>query len=241
MPLRRTTAPIRRASWPTGRPRRFTSIRTARIPMSSRPVALRSSRARIPPWHSRAAVPPGHLTRCSASTRAAGPRSNSPSWRATSMAASTTPRRRSPSSTGRLDRQLHVLPAGYIADATTGGAATLVTSRSVTLPAAADDQPLVQVRVITADAPNNDEWVGIDDVAASGTATNQKIVRSNSMQGWIQQPVDDGDGNTASGQFVFGAGPRPSAWAASSTRWARRRGRLGVADGGIQRAPAGRS
>jgi Thrombospondin type 3 repeat len=63
------------------------------------------------------------------------------------------------------------LPGGYVADATTGpGQATLVTPVSVTLPAAAANQLLVQVRVITTNAPGQDEWVGIDNIQISGTA-----------------------------------------------------------------------
>lgn len=62
------------------------------------------------------------------------------------------------------------VPAGFVADATTGpNAATLVTPVSAYLPAAADDQPLVQVRIITANALGNDEWVGIDDILITGT------------------------------------------------------------------------
>jgi hypothetical protein len=58
------------------------------------------------------------------------------------------------------------LPVGYVADATTGPSqATLVTPVSVILPAAADNQPLVQIRIITADAAGSDEWVGIDDIS----------------------------------------------------------------------------
>jgi predicted extracellular nuclease len=61
------------------------------------------------------------------------------------------------------------LPAGYVADATTGpNLATQVTPVSVLLPAAAEDQPLVQVRVITADAAGSDEWVGVDDISVTG-------------------------------------------------------------------------
>ena len=57
------------------------------------------------------------------------------------------------------------VPAGFVADATTGPSlATLVTPVSVTLPAAVDNQSIVQVRVITTDAAGSDEWVGIDDV-----------------------------------------------------------------------------
>ncbi len=61
----------------------------------------------------------------------------------------------------------------FIADATTGGSiCTLVTPVSVTLPAAADNQSLVQLRIITANAAGNDEWIGIDDInITSGSAT----------------------------------------------------------------------
>jgi hypothetical protein len=63
------------------------------------------------------------------------------------------------------------VPGGFVADATTGpGTATLVTPVSAELPAAADDQPLVQLRILTTDAVGQDEWVGVDDieVEASG-------------------------------------------------------------------------
>ncbi len=61
------------------------------------------------------------------------------------------------------------LPAGYVADATTGpNLATQVTPVLVALPGAADNQPVVQVRVITADAAGSDEWVGVDDISVTG-------------------------------------------------------------------------
>jgi hypothetical protein len=61
------------------------------------------------------------------------------------------------------------LPAGFVADATTGPSlATLTTPVDVTLPAEAEGQPLVQVRVLTTNAVGNDEWVGIDDIRATG-------------------------------------------------------------------------
>jgi predicted extracellular nuclease len=60
------------------------------------------------------------------------------------------------------------LAGGYVADATTGGQATQVTPVSVLLPPAAENQSLVQVRVITADAAGSDEWVGIDDISVTG-------------------------------------------------------------------------
>lgn len=63
------------------------------------------------------------------------------------------------------------VPAGFVADATTGpNLATLTTSVSATLPAEASQQPQVQVRIITANAFGNDEWVGVDDIQVTGTA-----------------------------------------------------------------------
>ncbi|MES2902658.1 MAG: Calx-beta domain-containing protein, partial [Pseudomonadota bacterium] len=60
------------------------------------------------------------------------------------------------------------LPAGYIADASSGPSlATQVTPISVTLPASVNDQPQVQVRIITNDAVGSDEWIGIDDIAVT--------------------------------------------------------------------------
>lgn len=60
------------------------------------------------------------------------------------------------------------IPAGYIADATIG-AATMSTPVSVTLPADANNQLLVQLRIMTTNAVGNDEWVGIDDISITGT------------------------------------------------------------------------
>jgi hypothetical protein len=55
--------------------------------------------------------------------------------------------------------------AGYVADATAGPSlCTLVTPISVTLPAAAENQPLVQVRIMSTNAVGSDEWVGVDDI-----------------------------------------------------------------------------
>jgi predicted extracellular nuclease len=70
------------------------------------------------------------------------------------------------------------LPGGYVADATTAGAATQVTPVSVELPAVTDDQPLVQVRVITTNAVGSDEWVGIDDISIAPAADAAPAVQS---------------------------------------------------------------
>ena len=63
------------------------------------------------------------------------------------------------------------LPAGYISDATTGPSlATLETTRTVTLPAGANNAADLQIRIITADAVGTDEWVGIDDISVTSSA-----------------------------------------------------------------------
>jgi predicted extracellular nuclease len=65
------------------------------------------------------------------------------------------------------------VPAGYVGDATTGpSAATFVTAVNAVLPAAASNQPLVQVRVITTNAGGNDEWVGVDEISITGSVTD---------------------------------------------------------------------
>src|SRR5918999_5887635 len=64
------------------------------------------------------------------------------------------------------------VPAGYVADATTGPRlAARRTAVRATLPAEASNRPIVHVRVLAANAIGSDEWVGVDDVAAAGTST----------------------------------------------------------------------
>lgn len=59
------------------------------------------------------------------------------------------------------------VPSAYVADGTTAGAATQVTPISVILPAAVDNQALVQLRFLTTNAVNSDEWIGIDDISVT--------------------------------------------------------------------------
>ncbi|HEX8933785.1 MAG TPA: Ig-like domain-containing protein, partial [Pseudonocardiaceae bacterium] len=93
------------------------------------------------------------------------------------------------------------IPAGYVADATTGPSqATQVTPVSVTLPAAADNQSLVQLRIITSRATTNqkDEWVGVDDIAVTSTPTaSSQSVATNAAKTITLSGTDaDGDNLT---------------------------------------------
>jgi hypothetical protein len=84
------------------------------------------------------------------------------------------------------------VPGAFVADATGGpGQATLVTPVTAVLPAAADDQPLVQLRVITTNASGQDEWVGIDDieVGASGEACGQPPAAGQPLPGGPSSPA----------------------------------------------------
>jgi len=82
------------------------------------------------------------------------------------------------------------LADGYIADATTGPSlATVVTHINVTLPSAAENQSHVELRIMTANAVGNDEWVGIDNIsitanhAPTGVSISPNAVLENKPSG----------------------------------------------------------
>lgn len=60
------------------------------------------------------------------------------------------------------------IPAGFVVDAANDDA-TLVTPVSAALPAAAENQPLVQLRIMTTNAVGSDAMIGIDDISVTGT------------------------------------------------------------------------
>jgi endonuclease G len=65
------------------------------------------------------------------------------------------------------------IPAGFVADASQDNTSTLVTPVSANLPAACENQPLVQLRILTSNAIGNDAMVGIDDISVTGTGGGQ--------------------------------------------------------------------
>jgi predicted extracellular nuclease len=99
------------------------------------------------------------------------------------------------------------IPAGYVADATGGpSVCTQVTPVSVGLPAAADNQNLVQVRIISSNAIGNDEWVGVDDISVTtGGGGGQPTLNIGD--------VTLAEGNSGTTTFTFTislTGPAPS-------------------------------
>jgi len=101
------------------------------------------------------------------------------------------------------------VPSGFVADATTGPSlATLVTPVSVVLPVAVNNQPEVQVRIITFNAVGNDEWVGIDDISVSittnptgiGAASPDTVTAGNSTL--LTVAVSPGSSPTSTGLAV---------------------------------------
>jgi predicted extracellular nuclease len=89
------------------------------------------------------------------------------------------------------------VPAGFVADATTGPSiCTAVTAVSATLPAAANNQSVVQVRIMTTNAAGNDEWVGVDDINVTSTnASGQPNLSIND--------VSQDEGNAGTTAFTF--------------------------------------
>ncbi len=62
------------------------------------------------------------------------------------------------------------LPDGFIADASAGPSLSgLRTTRTFSLPAAAANQAVLQIRIMTTDASGNDEWIGIENVSLTGS------------------------------------------------------------------------
>jgi predicted extracellular nuclease len=64
------------------------------------------------------------------------------------------------------------IPGTYIADATEGGTATLVTDvTAFNLPAGFNGNATVQIRFMTTNAPAADEWIGVDDIVITPTCS----------------------------------------------------------------------
>ena len=98
------------------------------------------------------------------------------------------------------------VPAAYVADASTGpNLATQTTSVNVTLPPAADNQPEVQLRIVTINAAGSDEWTGVDDITVDGVPTGGLLLSVGDAR------VVEGNTGTVTAQFaVTLSGPAPA-------------------------------
>ena len=87
----------------------------------------------------------------------------------------------------------------YVADATTAGSATQVTAVSVRLPAEANNQATLEIRVITTNAAGNDELVGVDDILV--TSQPQVVVQPGALS-IADASVIEGNSATSAISFV---------------------------------------
>lgn len=99
------------------------------------------------------------------------------------------------------------VPAGYVADASTGAAASLVTPVNVVLPAEAANQPHVNIRIITTDAVGSDEWIGIDDIEVTGSPL---AVPTNPTGVGTANPPTVAPGEATTLSVVVGLGQNPT-------------------------------
>ena len=67
------------------------------------------------------------------------------------------------------------VPAAYVADASNGPSLTKETAVSVTLPANANNQATLQLRIMTTNAAGNDEWIGIDNISVTGSPMTEDL------------------------------------------------------------------
>jgi len=61
------------------------------------------------------------------------------------------------------------VPGGYIFDASSGPSTTMTTPLNLSLPAGANNQSQLEIRVMTTNASGNDEWIGVDDISVTGS------------------------------------------------------------------------
>ncbi|HEV8268942.1 MAG TPA: hypothetical protein VGR00_11930 [Thermoanaerobaculia bacterium] len=109
------------------------------------------------------------------------------------------------------------VPAGFVADASAGPSLSgMTTAVSAQLPAAADNQAVVQVRIVTTNAVGSDEWIGVDDINITGLPVggNQPVVPScpasanvlTGSNGTVPISATDVDG-TVTGATITGITP----------------------------------
>jgi len=87
------------------------------------------------------------------------------------------------------------VPAAYVADASDGPSLTKETPVSVTLPANANNQATLQLRIMTTNADGSDEWIGIDNISITGSPLAEDLAPAVAstipINGGTAQKTDD--------------------------------------------------
>jgi len=108
------------------------------------------------------------------------------------------------------------IPSAYVADASSGpGLATLVTPVAAVLPAAAENQSLVQLRIMTTNAIGNDEFVGVDDISVTSAPIGSPLVVTVLIINHVS--VNGGADGQATATASGGAVPYTYAWSNGAT------------------------
>lgn len=107
---------------------------------------------------------------------------------------------------------------GYIADASSGPSTTMTTPLNLTLPAGANNQSQVEIRVMTTNAISSDEWIGVDDISVTGSpvAPSQHVIDFDA-DGKTDEAVARNTGGGPGGQLTWfirnsGGGSNAQAW-----------------------------
>ncbi|GAA4816255.1 hypothetical protein GCM10023308_11330 [Marinicella pacifica] len=108
------------------------------------------------------------------------------------------------------------LPGGYVADASTGpNLSTATFPIDVTLPVAANNQAVVQLRVMTTNASGSDEFIGVDDINISSNPTATPVVATAVVDNNVS--INGGNDGQATASGSGGVPPYTYAWSDGQT------------------------
>jgi len=107
------------------------------------------------------------------------------------------------------------LPGGYVADASTANLATDEFPIDVTLPAAAENQAQVQLRIMTTNASGSDEFIGVDDIQISSNSLTPPLTATIISSSNVS--VNGGNDGSATAGASGGATPYNFQWSNGAT------------------------
>ena len=108
------------------------------------------------------------------------------------------------------------VPTAYIADASTGPLlSTEVNAISETLPAAVNDNAVVQIRVMTTNSTGSDEFIGVDDILIGSTAIPPPVAVAAVVDNNVS--INGGSDGQATATGSGGIAPYTYAWSDGQT------------------------